>query len=145
MTIKDALQTLIDNGLPTDAIVPIVNDLISANGLEDDADQKYLALVAEMGAEFIDAEPTSYDDCIFEAAGGEYMVLTESERDARWDECLENYLDECVEGGDGPYFNREAWKRDARFDGAGHALSHYDGSEYEYSGFGEWFYIYRTN
>ena len=53
MTIKDALQTLIDNGLPTDAIVPIVNDLISANGLEDDADQKYLALVAEMGAEFI--------------------------------------------------------------------------------------------
>lgn len=144
--LRDALRALVDNGLPTDAIVPIVNDLVSGNGLEDDDDQKYLVLVAEFGADALDAEEAGYDDCVFESGAGEYLVLTEDERDARWDECLDSYLDDgCVEGADSPYFDRERWKRDARMDGAGHALSSYDGSEEEHNGFGEWFYIYRTN
>ena len=148
--VLEALQTLLDNGLPEGSILPIANDLLDVNEFEDDDDCRLLALVAGRaeweGDVDLDVDVTTYDDCQFEVAGRVYMVLDEDERESRWDDALENYLDECgVEGADSPYFNREAWKRDARFDGAGHALSHYDGSEYEYSGFGEWFYIYRTN
>ena len=74
--------------------------------------------------------------------GGEYLVLTDAEADKAWNESLENYLDECYPGSDSPYFNREAWKRDARMDGRGHSLSPYDGVEIELEGD---LYAYRTN
>jgi hypothetical protein len=144
--LREALQALIDNGIDEKAIGPIVNDIVEGNALDDNDDQKYLALISELGAEAIGAEENSYDDCVFDVGGAEYMVLTEDEKESRWDDCLESYLDDCgVEGADSPYFDREAWKRDARMDGAGHALSSYDGSEYEFSGFDEWFFIYRMN
>ena len=63
----------------------------------------------------------------------EYVVCTDKEADRAWDEALDSYLDECVmpEIPDNVryYFDRDAWKRDAQFDGRGHALSSYDGSE----------------
>jgi len=144
--LREALKTLIDNGLSRDAIVPIVNDLVKGEGLDDADDEKWCALVSELGADMLDADEAGYDDCEFEMGTMRYLVLTEDERESRWDDCLDSYLDEgCVEGADSPYFDREAWKKDARMDGAGHSLSSYDGSEYEFSGFGKWFYIYRTN
>ena len=94
-------------------------------------------------------DPEFYDACVYEVEGGEVLVVTESERDERWDENLESYIDECIlpelpEMAQ-QYFDYEKWKRDARFDGAGHCLSHYDGVEHEYK-FGEhWIYIYRQN
>ena len=64
-------------------------------------------------------------------------------------EAVDSYLEDCVY----PtlpdnminYFDDEAWKRDAKFDGRGHSLSSYDGNEYEENVKGETFYIYRTN
>ena len=86
---------------------------------------------------------------IFEYYGEEYEILTDEEADERWEEELQNYIDECIipELPDfaARYFDEEAWKRDAKFDGRGHSLSRYDGCEYEEKVNDTWFYIYRQN
>lgn len=92
---------------------------------------------------------STYDDCIFEYGSQEYMVCTEDEANEKWEESLDNYLEECVYP-DLPenmknYFDDEAWKRDAKCDGRGHSLSSYDGCENEININGEWFFIYRIN
>jgi hypothetical protein len=84
-------------------------------------------------------------DNTFSADGGEYLVVTDEEANELWEESLQNYLDECIYP-ELPqnmvnYFDDEKWKRDAKFDGRGHSLSHYDGHENES---GEYF-IYRIN
>lgn len=95
---------------------------------------------------------SSYNDNIFEYFNEEYEVLTDEEADERWDEELQYYIDEviipeipdCWQN----YFDEESWKRDARFDGRGHAISRYDGCENEERVFGDiekTFYIYRQN
>lgn len=67
----------------------------------------------------------------YETNSGEYLVVTDEEADKAWDENLESYIDDCMEIPDHvkPYFDREAWKKDARMDGRGHCLSGYDLSE----------------
>lgn len=94
-------------------------------------------------------DPEFYDECVYEVEGGEVLVVTESERDERWNDSLESYIDECVlpELPDmaQQYFDYEKWKQDARYDGAGHCLSHYDGIEHEYKFGDHWIYIYRQN
>ena len=88
--------------------------------------------------------------------GREYDVLTDEEADDRWEQELDNYIDECImpelekaEDSIGIrisyYFDDEAWKRDARIDGRGHTLSRYDGCEYEEKVNGTWYYIYRQD
>ena len=88
---------------------------------------------------------TTYSSDNFDADGAEYMVLTDNEADVAWEESLDSYLEEYViselHESMVHYFDREAWKRDARFDGRGHSLNHYDGTEEEQDGN----YIYRTN
>lgn len=71
----------------------------------------------------------------YTAQGIIYTILTDSEADDAWDAELESYLDECVLP-DLPenmrrYFDHDAWKEDAKKDGRGHALEHYDGEEKE--------------
>lgn len=89
------------------------------------------------------------DTYSIESQPGEYAVLTDEEANERWEEYLDSYIDDCIlEGKDGTlaqYFDRDAWKRDARHDGRGHCLSSYDGEEHEIKIDGEWIYIYRTN
>jgi len=143
--LREALVTLRDNGIADDTIKQVADELLEDSGCADEQETKWLVLVAEFGGEFADADEATYDDCIFDVGSSAYMVLTEDEKESRWDEALDHYLEECVEGGTGPYFDTEAWKRDARMDGAGHALSSYDGNEYEYSVGSDWFYIYRVN
>lgn len=83
--------------------------------------------------------------------GGEYLVLTDDEADKLWDEELDDYLDECVLY-EWPeiaqrYFDRKAWKRDARYDGRGHSLARYDDEEHDVDDEedGVTYYIYRVN
>lgn len=121
-----------------------------------DIDEAKIAFLAEhVGCGVEDVEPTKWDpDCAFEAEGGEYLVLSDEEREERWGESLQNYLDECILP-ELPedfrfYFDEEAWKRDARNDGCGHCLATYDGNENEElveleDGSKVWVYIYRTN
>lgn len=97
---------------------------------------------------------------------GNYLVLTDSEADNELDKYLEEMLDDegIVPGADSPYFDREAWKKDAEVDGRAHFLARWDGEEhtidvsvvdhpYLFDEAGEspedgestTFYIYRTN
>jgi hypothetical protein len=79
----------------------------------------------------------------------DYLVLTDEEADDRWEESLDNYLEECIypelTGNLQNYFDDEKWKRDASYEGRGHSLSGYDGNEYEETVQGITFYIYRQN
>lgn len=146
MNVLDAFNLLVENGLPIETVKSVVDVLLENGGIDDYDDLKPLLLFNHLDCGTSDIEVSSYDDCVYTAGGGEYLVVDEYERDRRWDESLDSYLDEgCVEGANSPYFNTEAWKRDARMDGAGHALASYDGNEQEYNVNGSWFYIYRLN
>ncbi len=114
------------------------------------------ALAAHLGIDPLDCIETTYAPMYghgegYDADGGEYAVLTDEEADLAWDESLDNYLDECilseVTGALAMYFDRDAWKRDARFDGRGHSLNSYDGNESDATDpqTGAAFAIYQTN
>lgn len=99
-------------------------------------------------------QQSAYDENLFEYGSEEYLVVTDEEADELWNEDLENYIDECIlhelPERYRQYFDREAWKSDAKYDGRGHSLNRYDGNEYEeivYNGYGEKknYYIYRQN
>lgn len=85
----------------------------------------------------------------YEYGREEWAVLSEEEAEAAWEESLDNYLDECIlpELAEPmrTYFDRDAWKRDARHDGRGHCLSGYDGNEHEVHLAGTWYFLYRLN
>jgi hypothetical protein len=145
----NALDTLVSNGLSDAALDAVILDLLEGGSIEDDDEKRCLIAVAWHREQGNKTGPT---DCsveygaVIKVGGEEYRVLDEDDRDAAWEESLENYLDECVEGANGPYFDREAWKKDARMDGAGHSLSCYDGEENEFRiGDSEWWFLYRVN
>lgn len=93
-----------------------------------------------------------YGMAIYSLGSQEYSVGTDEEADSAWDQELDNYIEECIEpevekvavGNLSAYikFDSEMWKRDARMDGRGHALSRYDGDEIELEGD---LYAYRLN
>jgi hypothetical protein len=100
--------------------------------------------------EMEDLSVSSYNNNIIEYYSEEYEVLTDEEADDRWEEELDNYIEECImpEIKDDTlrrYFDEDAWKSDARYDGRGHAISRYDGNENEEKVNGTWYYIYRQN
>jgi hypothetical protein len=147
----DALQTLADNGLSVDTQNTILAEIIEGDDFEDDDDKRCAVALLWYRENERKCHPS---DCkllhgeTVEVGGNEYLVLTNDEADSALDEYLEQLLDEegMVPGADGPYFDREAWKRDAKMDGRGHFLAGYDGDEQEYCvKDGEWYYLYRQN
>lgn len=92
---------------------------------------------------------SSYDDFIFNYEKKEYLVVTDSEADEKWDEELNNYIENCIKP-EIPevyqnYFNTDQWKGDARIDGRGHSLARYSGDEDIITIDDIDFYIYRQN
>jgi len=67
----------------------------------------------------------------YQTNNGEYLVLTNHEADKEREEILDCLLDDpgVVEGSNSKYFDRKAWKRDARQDGRGHIIAGYDSEE----------------
>jgi hypothetical protein len=150
----NALDTLVDNGLSDDALDAVLEDLLEGDSFDDDADKRVciaLAWSREQGNKDGPGDCEYLRDDNVRIGGAEYLVLDDDEADARWDEYLESMLDEdgMIEGASGPYFDREAWKRDAKMDGRGHCLAGYDGAEQEFridrDGKSEYWYLYRTN
>ena len=94
---------------------------------------------------------TDIGDHEFEADGGEWLVLTPEEADARFDDYQESYIDECVlpkiPEAYRCYFDWDAYKRDVRIsDGRGPSLAGYDSEERQvFTGDGDYFLVYRTN
>lgn len=79
--------------------------------------------------------------------GVDYLFGTDDEMDYEWDKVLDDYLEECIfpeiSGNLAQYFDNKAWKRDAKMDGRGHSLNHYDGDELSYNVRGVYYYAYR--
>lgn len=118
------------------------------------ADNKPFQNWLDENAKLLDDEIIEDYNNNFSYGNEEYLVVTDEEADELWDEDLENYIDECILPDLNKryhnYFDREAWKEDARRDGRGHSLNRYDGREEEERvevGFDEYetFYIYRQN
>lgn len=70
---------------------------------------------------------------VYDIGRREYIVATDDEADELWDSSLENYIGECILPGlpenYRSYFDRDAWKKDAKVDGRAHRLNSYDGNE----------------
>lgn len=112
-------------------------------------DAPLLALADELDedpADFTEERGTCYGLTIYSIGRREYAVGTDAEADEAWDQALDSYLDECVlpelPETAKRYFDCDAWKRDARYDGRGHSLASYDGEELELDGY---FYAFRIN
>lgn len=110
-------------------------------------DFRHIALMQHLSCAYDEVER----DCEYhyEAAFCDYLVLTDAEADEHLDEYLENLIDDVVlaelDEALHNYFDRDAFKRDAEYDGRGHYLSSYDGCEEEAEVDGTTYYIYRTN
>lgn len=116
-----------------------------------DTTEKQRALAAFLQVEADEVSESRHDDNLFEYGREEYLVCTDDEADRVWDERLDSYLDDCVlpevPENVQNYFDRDAWKRDARMDGRGHAISSYDGHEHDAKDpeTGESFVVFRLN
>lgn len=150
---KDTLIDLIDAGLSFEVLDTVITDLLENSVLDHD-DERYLVALA-WGRKNDDQDCIGPDDVSLEN-GDEvrilaetYRVLNEQEKEDAWEEALESYGKDCVEGYNGSYFDREAWLRDAKMDGAGQTLATYDNEEHEYcSGRASgdvWFYLFRVD
>ena len=145
----NALDTLVSNGLSDAALDAVILNLLEGDSITDDDDKRCLIALAWHREQGNKTNPT---DCIIQygdvvkVEGAEYRVLDEDDRETAYEDSLESYLDNGgVEGADGQYFDREAWKEDARREGAGSFLACYDGEENEYHvGHVVWF-LYRVN
>ena len=91
-------------------------------------------IIRELGR-FTVASYKSHDMTVIDTDSGEFIIGTDNEADWAWEQELDYYLEEIIypelPENMASYFDDEAWKRDARFDGRGHALSSYDGNELE--------------
>lgn len=76
-----------------------------------------------------------------------WLVMTDSEAEAAWEERLRSYIDDALEIPDSvrPYFDEEKWIADAKVDGRGYTLSSYDGEENNEVVDDTTYYIYRQN
>jgi hypothetical protein len=108
------------------------------------------ALADELGedpAEFTEEKYDYYGLTVVSHGRAEYAVGTDAEADEAWDQSLDSYIDDAglldsVPENLRSYFDRDAWKSDARHDGRGHSLASYDGEEMDLS---DGFYAYRIN
>lgn len=137
--------------------------------------EKKIALTEVLGCKYSEVEVSRYDDCTFEAEGGDYLVLTEEERDEKVKEHIEQSVwafnssflasqtdlpeevfkalqDKCEDGNEAVLSLIEKTcglddfvEEAVSCDGYGHFLSTYDGNEEETEVEGETYYVYRTN
>lgn len=133
------------------------NEVLIYEGTEEEAREQFEADIEGTEEANIDANfeifcannLTEVDEYNENDYDYDYLVLTDEEADEKWEESLDNYLEECIypelEGNLKNYFDDEKWKKDARYDGRGHSLSGYDGNENEETVEGITFYIYRKN
>jgi len=118
---------------------------------ENETTEKQRALAAFLECEPGDISESTYDDCLFEYGRQEYLVCTDDEANQKREEQLDSYLEDCVypelPANMRGYFDDDAWKRDARMDGRGHAIASYDGDEHDATDpqTGEEFVVFRMN
>jgi hypothetical protein len=94
-----------------------------------------------------DLQDIEIDDTDCKVQGINYLAGNDEEMDEAWDQDLENYLDECVlpdlHENVRKYYDKEAWKEDARQDPRSNSLNRYDGDELEMKINDTYYYAYR--
>ena len=135
-----------DNKVYEGDIISIENDY--NDWLEEDesnADRTFEEYVAD---NCIEVE--EYDDySTVDGSRKEFLVLDENEADDRFEQSIENYVNDCVLS-EIPkpyhrYFNLEEFTDDCKAVGRGHTIASYDGEENEEEVNGTTYYIYRIN
>ena len=126
---------------------PDFDSYVDEEGTEEEQEEQRAEAIQEITDE-LDQITNDYGTT-YSYYSQEYDVMTDEEADDRWEEELDNYIDECVMP-EIPshlqnYFDEDKWKDDAKYDGRGHAISRYDGEEYEEDVNGTTYYIYRQN
>ena len=153
--VQTALQAMDHHNIETATIYDGDGEA-TLDSLDVDLDPKLIALADVLKVSPLDCSPDNSpwldDQFQCDTEPGEYRVLTSDERDRAWDEALESYIDECIialapKGTEvlTQYFDREAWKRDARHDSAGISLAPYDHVENKSKVGDVWYYVYRVN
>lgn len=128
-----------DNGNVKEKVFNLEDEKIIALG-------KYLGITPTEANEDIALEDDYYSEsCLYSYSGILYLVCTDTEADDLWDKDLESYIDDYLEIPKEikKYFDKEAWKEDAKIDGRGHSLGRYDGYENEEKVNGTYYYIYK--
>lgn len=126
----------------SDAIGPFKTEEEAREDAGEEVEDAVFALCQELDVEpsEIDEERhTCYGLTVYSVGRAEYAVGTDEEADEAWDQALDSYLDDCgildsIPENLRQYFDRDAWKSDAKHDGRGHALASYDGDEIELDG-----------
>ena len=132
----DALQTLVNAGLSDKALDAIIEDLLEANDLPNHSEKLCLIALSWSRNDEKNTYPQDIthvsDDCV-NINLRTYRILDDDDMETAWDESLEQCGEECVEGYNGTYFDKDRWKEDAKHDGVGHSLSPYDGELIEHA------------
>jgi len=126
----------------------IIFNLFAETYYNADEAKKVLAVGLNEGLTVRETLEITVEGRVVTCQGMDYLVGNDEEMDEEWDEYLENYIDDCLlcEIKDETlknYFDRDAWKSDAKHDGRGHSLNGYDGGEDSRTVDGEEIYIYR--
>jgi hypothetical protein len=126
-----------------------IDETISLEDFDEPGKVRALAAWLDVHFSIIEEQNDRYNEGYYTVEGITYQVLTDDEADEAQDQDLDSYLEECVFP-DLPtnmvqYFDRDAWKEDAKMDGRGHSLGRYDGDEHEITDpeSGEIFFAYR--
>lgn len=122
----------------------------SFDSVNEDQAERIAAFVKMFDLSEDDLQDIVINDTNVHIQGIDYIAGTDDEMEEEYDKELDSYIDECVfPGGNNSnttlerYFDREAFKRDARIDGRAHSLNRYDGGE-EYATInGTAYYAYR--
>jgi hypothetical protein len=175
MSVLDAMQELLDNGVHEDEVRGWCDSVI----VYDEDENRAAALLAWLLDEGHKVAPEDigegYDGNSFTAEGAEYLVLTEDEADEKAGDYIEETLwaftpswmacetglpeevftalqDKCEDANDAvrkivdsTVGIDEIVNRAVQADGRGHFIASYDGAEQEIELDGHYFLIYRVN
>lgn len=87
------LQTLIDNGLSNEALVVLLNSIITSNSFKYDSDKRFCIALLHDREQGVNYDPDGYttDYCnIVKAPNHDYLVLDDDEADVAVAEYIEN-------------------------------------------------------
>lgn len=146
--LDDDLEQLADEYAPENRpefVEPLYEDektgdmllLPAYEGIDDDELDRRTALARHLDCNINDVEPVRYSETEFEAEGKEWLVLTEDEADEAARESVRSYIDDELEIPENirPYFDENRYIDDVlRYDGRGHVLNSWDGTEYDAHG-----------
>lgn len=170
-TLDEAIESLIEtfSDLDNDDLLAMRNDLRESgihyfkgearelagadycDATQEESDPKIAALAEHLDVPYGSISEKRGDTYDCDEARGEWLVLTDDEREQAASNSLDSYIDECglldgVSDVVRDYFDRARWKEDAlRSDGYGHTIGAYDGEEHEQQIDGVVYYIYRVN